>query len=244
MPWLKHLLAWGGIFFDALIVPLLLWRRTRPVAFGFAVFFHLFNSFTFRVGVFPYLGIGLCMFFFPPEQIGRLFLRRRDNAPLSEAKPPPTPYPRSAIWQTVFAVYFTIQLLLPLRHFLYPGNVDWTEDGYRMSWRMMLRAKQGYASFRVEDPETGTVWKIRPASRLTRDQSEKIALRPDMIWQFSHYLADEFADKGFPEARVYARANVRLNGRLPQPFVDPNVDMATAPWPCLKPVPWILPLKD
>ena len=31
-----------------------------------------------------------------------------------------------------------IQLAFPFRYLLYPGNIFWTEEGYRFSWRVML----------------------------------------------------------------------------------------------------------
>ena len=35
-------------------------------------------------------------------------------------------------------LFLGIQFLLPLRHLLYPGNVNWTEEGFRFAWRVML----------------------------------------------------------------------------------------------------------
>ena len=39
--WFAHALAVGGALFDCAVVPLLLWRRTRPFAFAAVVVFHL-----------------------------------------------------------------------------------------------------------------------------------------------------------------------------------------------------------
>src|SRR5690606_33266152 len=39
-----QIFSWLGFGFDLLIVPLLLWRKTRTIAFLSAVFFHIFNS--------------------------------------------------------------------------------------------------------------------------------------------------------------------------------------------------------
>jgi uncharacterized membrane protein YphA (DoxX/SURF4 family) len=243
-PWLKYALSWAGIAFDGLIVPALLWSRTRRYALATAVFFHLFNSFTFRIGVFPYMALALCVFFFPPDRMAQLFLRRGSSDEQENSATRTSPYPRSAVWQTAFAVYFALQLAMPLRHLAYPGNVNWTEDGYRMSWRMMLRSKTGTALFVVSDPDGSREWKIRPASRLSRAQVTKIAHRPDMIWLFSRYLAGEFEELGHPNVRVLVQSNVRLNGRPPHPFVDPGVDMARAPWRLYGRTPWVTDAPD
>jgi hypothetical protein len=42
------------------------------------------------------------------------------------------------------------QVLFPLRHFYYPGDVVWNEEGHRYSWRMKLRDKSGIAIFNVK----------------------------------------------------------------------------------------------
>ena len=71
--WFQLLVCYGGFFFDLLIVPLLLWKKTRPYAFLLSCLFHVFNSFTFSIGIFPYLSIALNLFFFEPEEIRRIF---------------------------------------------------------------------------------------------------------------------------------------------------------------------------
>ena len=52
--WMHYILAYGGILFDGLIVPLLLYKPTRKYAFIVSIFFHLFNSIVFQIGIFPY----------------------------------------------------------------------------------------------------------------------------------------------------------------------------------------------
>ena len=69
--WFQLLVCYGGFFFDLLIVPLLLWRKTRPYAFLLGVMFHLFNSYTFKIGIFPYLSIALLLFFTSSFGIGK-----------------------------------------------------------------------------------------------------------------------------------------------------------------------------
>jgi hypothetical protein len=226
-PWLPWLLAWGGLAFDALVVPGLLWRRTRWLAFGLAIVFHLFNSITFRVGVFPYLGIALCIFFFPPEDIRARILR---PACSTDATSRTGGGIGRRIGVAAFAVYFALQLLLPLRHHLYPGSVDWHEEGYRMSWRMMLRAKTGRVMFRVRNPVTGTSWRVDPRESLTDHQAARIAGRPDMIWLFAQHLRDDFARRGESSVQVYADALVSLNGGPRALLIDSSVDLASTPW--------------
>lgn len=51
--------------------------------------------------------------------------------------------------------YCLFQLLFPFRYVLYPGNVFWTEQGYRFGWRVMLIEKSGYTQFTIKDSLTG-----------------------------------------------------------------------------------------
>jgi hypothetical protein len=242
-PWLKWVLAYGGILFDAAVVPLLLWKRTRIPALAAALFFHLFNSVTFQIGIFPYLALSLCVFFFPPGEIGRRILRRTT---------PAEPVPASGglevggrrLVLASLAVYFAIQIALPLRHWLYPGNPNWTEEGHRMSWHMMLRTKTGTITYELRDPATGRTWTVDPKEHLTAKQASRVATRPDMAWQFAQYLARRYRSEGIEQVEVRALSSVSLNGRPPQPLVDGNVDLAAEPWPLLAPLDWVVPLRQ
>src|SRR5690606_3682798 len=75
--WVHWFIAIGGVLFDLCITPLLLWKRSRIWAFGASLFFHLFNAAIFQVGIFPFMGIAMCIFFFPPESIRTLFFPQR-----------------------------------------------------------------------------------------------------------------------------------------------------------------------
>lgn len=236
-PWLKWLLSWGGLAFDGLIVPALLWKRTRMLGVAAAFAFHLFNSFAFRVGVFPYLGLAFLVLFFPPEAIRTKIFRQQPSVPLAPAHERWTP-PRRVAAATVCA-YFALQIVLPLRHHLYPGNVDWHEEGHRMSWRMMLRAKRGTVHFTVVDQTSGREWQIDPRPMLTQHQREKIAIHPDLIWLFARHLKRDFAARGFPSVAVHADSRVSLNGRPRAPLVDPGVDLASTPWKFFRYNEWI-----
>ena len=70
--WFAHALAVGGALFDCTVVPLLLWRRTRPFAFAAVVVFHLATWRLFAIGVFPWLMIAGATLFFAPDWPRRL----------------------------------------------------------------------------------------------------------------------------------------------------------------------------
>ncbi|MEQ9466261.1 MAG: HTTM domain-containing protein [Ekhidna sp.] len=234
--WFQHFIAWGGIVYDGTIIFLLLHPKTRKIGFILSVIFNLANSAIFQIGIFPYLMIGLTIFFFPPESIRQIFFPRRSKAfPIQRTL--------SLGWTYVLIIYFSIHLLLPLRHFLYEGNASWTEEGHRLAWRMMLRVKTGYAKFYVVDKETNERERIKLQDWLSREQRSTIAGQPDMIWQFAQRLKDEYA-KEQKDVSVFVEAKISLNGGKRKLLIDPNVDLASVPWEPFRHSDWILTYEN
>jgi len=130
---------------------------------------------------------------------------------------------------------------LPLRHYLYPGDVSWTEEGHNFAWHMKLRTKTGAAVFTVTHPESGQTWTIKPEEHLKSHQVLKMSTKPDLILHFAHYLAEQKRREGFENVEVRARVMVSLNGREPQLLIDPHVDLAKEEV-SLQPARWIVPL--
>jgi len=120
--WFLYLITYAGILFDLLIVPFLLWKHTRKWAFFAAIFFHLFNSIVFQIGIFPYLSLAFILFFFEAETIQKIFLKKKSYYKESEVNLPKT----KNVWIGVFTVYFIVQLTLPIRHWFIKDDVLWT----------------------------------------------------------------------------------------------------------------------
>ena len=134
------------------------------------------------------------------------------------------------------------QLLLPLRHYAYPGNVRFTEEGYYLSWRVMLTEKAGHAEFSVTDGATGRSWLVGPELVLTDWQAEQASIRPDLLHAAAYLVADHFRGQGIADPEVRANAWVSFNGRPAQRLADPSVDLAAEPR-SPSPDDWILPLE-
>jgi vitamin K-dependent gamma-carboxylase len=143
----------------------------------------------------------------------------------------------------LLTTYLAVQLILPLRHYAYPGNVSWTEEGHNFSWHMKLRAKKADAIFTITHPASGQTWTIDPKEHLEPRQVAKMATHPDMILQFSHYLAEWKRREGFENVEVRARVMASLNGRKPQLLIDPTANL-TKERLSLLPARWILPLTE
>ena len=245
--WAVYFFSYGGLLLDLLIVPFLLWRRTRVAAFVVAVLFHLMNAQMFRIGIFPWLGIAATAMFFPPDWPRRIvswFSRNKKPGPKVASAPPAPAMPRFAgIAVALLALYIAIQLFLPLRHLLYPGRADWTYEGHRFAWRMKLHDRLARAKFYVIDENSYRESEVPPRVFLSKMQAAKMAARPDMILQFAHHLAQKLPRTGPKPLRVEARVLASLNGRKPQLLIDQNVDLAAQPR-TLRHTPWILPLTE
>ena len=139
----------------------------------------------------------------------------------------------------VLVVFALVQLALPLRHYAYPGNVRWTEEGYYGSWRVMVTEKAGYAEYRIADPAIGHSWLAHPSRVLTDWQAEQADVRPDLIHSTAHLLAQHYRDQGRGDVEVRVDVWVSMNGRPPRRIVDPTVDLAALPR-SLMPANWIL----
>jgi hypothetical protein len=237
-PWVHAIIGSSGIVFDLLIVPALLWRPTRKIAFFLSIFFHLFNAIVFQIGIFPFLSLAFTIFFFPPETIRKIFFRKK--VPFTDTK---VEVPsRKKVLLIFYGLYFLVQLSLPLRHHFFKDDVLWTEEGHRMSWRMMLRSRSGTVQFRVVDKASGKSESVRLEDYLTLKQKRKIASYPDFMWQFAQRLKKENTKKG-RDIEVYVTAKVSINGKPARTFIDPKVDLAAAPWKHFAHNDWILPSK-
>ncbi len=235
--WVKYVIAYFGMLFDLLIVPLFLWKRTRLPAFIAAIFFHLFNSFIFHIGIFPYLSLAFIIFFFPAEKVNKLFLRGKKE--FYNREEVIIPSWRNA-FVTITAIWFIVQLALPLRHWFFKDDVLWTEEGHRLSWRMMLRGKSGRAGFKVVEKGTTDTIFVENENYLSRKQLRAIPSKPDMIWQFAQRLEDEYARKG-KDVEVYVDGKISVNGASYKPLINPKVDLAAEKWHHFKHNDWILP---
>jgi vitamin K-dependent gamma-carboxylase len=240
--WMVYLFSYSGLLLDLLVVPLLLWRRTRIFAFAVSIMFHLVNARLFQIGIFPWFMLAATLIFFPPDLPRRVLFWRRDER--EHPKPIGSHPLQPAQWTVIvmLGLYGIIQILFPFRHLLYPGNVSWTEEGHRFAWHMKLRDKDHKAiEFFVTDPVSQKTWELDPDDYLTFHQRNKMADYPDMVLQFCHYLATKLREQGYEQIEVRAAILTSLNGRDPQFLINPTIDLASQPRN-LMPAKWIMPL--
>ena len=256
--WAIAIAAYGVILLHVVGAPLLLWKRTRLAVFIIYACFHLLNHFTFNIGIFPWLTLfGTLVFFDPdwPKQVANKLScffnheKFKTTSTNSGSDSTLTPLERQNIATQnllliFIGVWLSFQVLFPLRHLLYPGNVSWTEEGHRFAWQMKLRDKKGFADFTILDPVSKQSWYIEPEAYLTKKQARKMPTQPDMVLQFACYLEEKWkTDYGLGKVEIRANNYVSLNGREPAPLVNPSIDL-TKLERNLKRAEWILPLHE
>ena len=244
--WIHYAFSWGGAIYDLTIPFLLLYSRTRMLAFVAVLFFHIMTRLLFPIGMFPYIMIISTLIFFNAGLhnrllgwLSRLFrfddgvfhnIKVLNNSNINHLKPK----------AFLLIAFFAIQLLFPFRYLLYPGKLFWTEEGYRFSWRVMLMEKAGYANFKIVDGYTGKRFYVDNKDFLISFQEKQMSTQADFILEYAHYLAQHFESQGHQNVEVYVESYVALNGQPSQPFIDPTIDLTKVKIN-LKHKNWILP---
>lgn len=225
-------IAYAGIAIDAALPLLLLLPSLQWLGFPLAIAFHVLNAIFLHIGVFSWLMIGAVTIFFAPDW-PRRWLGPHTQIADAEARP-------RGLVLCLLGVYVLLQILFPLRHWLYPGDVAWTEEGHRFAWRMKLRGKTSELTIRARDPRTGETWRIDPRADLIPRQQLKLAMFPDILLQYVHHHRDRLRAAGVPAPQIFVDWQCSVNGAAPQPLVDPHVDLAAVErtW---RPATWILP---
>lgn len=247
LPATAPVLSVAGAAFDVSIVPLLLWRRSRPFAWAVLVGFHVATWSLFPIGVFPWVMIGASTVFFEPDWPRRLLVRwrarRGSDRPVAVPAPGPPASPRvRRALAVAAAAWVAVVVAMPLRHLALPGDHRWTGQGYRFAWNVLLTEKAGSVSFAVTDPATGRRWIADPTELYTPTQVRVMSSEPDLVHQAALAIAAEERARG-REVEVRVDAWVSLNGRPAHRLIDPDVDLAHEPrdpWPDA----WILPYED
>lgn len=239
LPWVPYLFSWFGAIYDLTIVFFLLMPRTRWWAYAAVIVFHALTGMLFNIGMFPLIMILATLVYFSPQfheqlihfirKIGQVSQKASDYLPLKQGKTKVTTGLAVAI------AFFAVQLLLVFRFMFYPGNLYWTEQGYRFSWRVMLVEKAGTAFFYVTDPATKGRIEVNNRDFLTITQEKQMSFQPDMILQFAHFLRDHYKNREIVVRRdtlviedpiVTAEVYVRLNNSGSRLLIDPEVNLA------------------
>lgn len=241
--WFHYVMSYGGLLYDLSIPFLLLYKKTRVFAFILVVFFHVFTRVLFPIGMFPFIMIIATLIFFEADFhqkvinfikkyilnvsssdsaiFGGILLRTalKSNLNYTFSKT------KKQVVYPILGLFLWIQILFPFRSLLYPGELLWTEQGYRFSWRVMLMEKAGYASFKIVDANTKSFFYVDNKDFLTPFQEKQMSFQPDFILEYAHYLGNHFKNQGHKNIQVFVESFVALNGRMSTTFINPKVDL-------------------
>ena len=247
--WVHYAFSWTGMVYDLGIVFLLLYKPTRIYAFFLVVVFHVLTRILFPIGVFPYVMIISTLIFFEADfhkkcldYISKIFnvsIQYFENEKILVQQ-------SNFFYKTkiaVLIVFIAFQLLFPFRYLAYPGELFWTEEGYRFSWRVMLMEKAGYTQFTVVDSVSKKGIRINNSRFLTAFQEKQMSFQPDFILEYAHYLKNYYQKQGVNNPEVYVESYVALNGRLSQKYIDPKINLAKE-YESFDHKNWILPFND
>ncbi|MEP2057697.1 MAG: HTTM domain-containing protein [Maribacter litoralis] len=247
--WVQYLFSWSGAIYDLTIPFLLLYKKTRPYAFVMVVVFHVLTRVLFPIGMFPYVMIVSAFIFFDASFHVKVFsyiskVFKIDNSRFyNQAVFEERPSFKVSFKHIVITLFFCLQLTIPFRYLLYPGELFWTEEGYRFSWRVMLIEKSGYAQFKIVDGESGRWFYVDNTDFITPFQEKQMAFQPDFILEYAHFLKNHFEKDGHKNVQVFVDCQVSLNGRLSTTYIDPTIDLAKQKESFLHKN-WITPFKD
>lgn len=241
--WFVMFFVWSGMLFDLLIVPMLMWRKTRAIGFLASLTFHLLNASLFRIGIFPWAMIFLTTIFFAPDWPRRflswMFQTSCGEKAVAEFGTASSSVVRK-IQMSFVGVFVFLQIALPLRHYFVDENTSWTERNHHFSWHMKLRGKTTAVRFYVVDEKTmqADLFDLKPHMKL--HQLMRMSRDPWMIRDFAGFIEEEYREKGFENVAVRVFALSSLNGRTPQLLIDPSVDLTQKDLP----KDWIVPLEE
>jgi hypothetical protein len=246
-----YIFSWVGMLFDISVGYFLLIKRTRFWAWVAVVIFHILTGWMFQIGVFPLVMIVSTMIFFSATFHQNLLQAVQQFVPMMTRITKETTHfiaYYNRIWfKKAIAVFligwFSFQLLFPFRYLLYPGNIFWTEEGYRFSWRVMLMEKAGTAIFYVTDETTGKEGVVDNRDFLNIHQEKQMAMQPDLILQYAQFLKRHYENRGAKVSSVRAEVYITLNARPSQLLISDTLNLLTVSdsW---KPKTWILPANE
>lgn len=146
-----------------------------------------------------------------------------------------------------FWVYVTLQVLIPLRHFLFiflPGRKrDLVKsDRKRFSWTMKNSFVTGTSYFMTRDRRNGaSLGTYQVEDFILEPQASRVCRQPGNAIQFAHFLAKVLhKESGIPLEDIEVRAYLvtDINQRGAEERIDETVDLAREPIRTFTSYPW------
>jgi len=231
--------SYSGLLFDLCIGFLLFIRKTRLLAFILLLIFHLGNHFLFKdvgeIGVFPFLMLTTFILFINPKSLMQFFR-------LNEQ---PTLLLNMPMMLKKFIIFFLIlQLVLPFRHILFKGNVDYNGIGQRFSWRMKIMYKESKIDYFIINKMTQEKYSVNIRPMLTNKQFNNLKYYPDLIIPLAKKIKLEANEKfNIKNAKVTCEYKMKFMNGDEHLIFSPELDL-TKINESKKSNKWLWELKD
>jgi len=141
----------------------------------------------------------------------------------------------------IFRIYFIIQLILPLRPYVYPGNSSWNRGGKRFSWHLMLDNFNSKMVVYYTPTKKMSCPELQPFNGF---QAWWMSGNPEAIQQYVQYLRNQLVQCGVYNPEIFVDVKIALNGRDYFPLIDPNINLADEIYPVGKAAYWVMPHPD
>lgn len=234
--------SWSGLVFDLSIGFLLWFPKTRRVGIYLFVAFNLMNYWLFHdigeIGIFPFLLLACIAIFLNPDAIAKTFgwivPNKKTKSNVTDSKV--TPY-----WVPIVSCYLFLQLILPFRHALYEGHVDWNGRGQRFSWRMKIMYKDVDMHFFLIEKGKKERLEVNLGHFLNDKQYTNLMYYPDFIPELAKYIKREGLQQGLRDPKVVADFRVGFNGEAKKLLIDPKTDLSKVKYWTEETVCWLKP---
>ncbi|MCB9034146.1 MAG: HTTM domain-containing protein [Chitinophagales bacterium] len=222
-----NLLTYFGLIFDLSVGFLLLNNKTRKYAIIPILIFHITNMFSLKIGIFPYSMIIFTIIFIPPNNFTKPIFNKIQNI-LSHSKfcieevNYNQQYKKNA-YKLVY-LFILINLLLPFRHYLIKGNVDWTGEGVNFAWRMKsnLKFATRYDIFMYDKQ---TKQEIKSSLNIHDFHIRTSIRQPIYFIQIKDYLLKK-NNRNSENTEVLIKVCCKFNMHEPQYLIDTSLDIS------------------
>jgi len=227
-----------GLLFDLSIGFLLFFKRTRLFAFIIILLFHLTNYYLFidvgEIGLFPFLMISTIILFIDPERLNQMLKLNTKN---------PIKIFNSLLLNKFILCFLMLQFMLPFRHVLFKGQVDYNGVGQRFSWRMKIMYKEAGINYFIINKMTQEKYAVNISTMLTSRQYNNLKYFPDLIVPLAKKIKLEANDNfGIKHAKIACEYKTRFMGKNEQLLFSPKLDLSKIE-PNTLTNRWLFPLK-
>ncbi len=219
--WLAIAMSYSGLLFDLFIGFLLIFQPTRTIGFVLVISFNIANFYLFRdvgeIGLFPFLMMSTLILFTNPNKIRESFGLKTQQQQL---------YEKSKLINKCILVFLVIQAILPFRHILFKGNVDYTGVGQRFSWRMKIMYKESIIEYFISDKLSQQKYSVDISKMLTPMQYNNLKYYPDLIIPLANKIKSEAREKfNIKHPKITCNYQTAFMGKNPQLLFSPEIDL-------------------